>query len=72
MALGLIKLLTEMSTMYLPGGKAWWHVRLTSSSLPVSQLPRKCGSLNISQPYGPLLPVTGVAILIVLPVVLYD
>jgi hypothetical protein len=32
-------------------------VGLTTSPLPVSQLPKQCGILNISQPYRPPLPV---------------
>jgi hypothetical protein len=33
------------------------------SQLTVSQLSRKCGILNISQPYRPSEPVTGIALL---------
>jgi hypothetical protein len=62
MALGSTRLLTGMSTRNLPVGKGRPARKVATSTPSVSQPYRKCGSLDVSQPYGPLRPVTGIAL----------
>jgi hypothetical protein len=62
MALGLAQPLTEMNVRNLPVGKGR-PARKADNLTAVSRLCRKCGSLDVSQPYGPPWPVTGITLL---------
>jgi hypothetical protein len=54
--------LTEMSTRNLLGGKGRPALKADNLTAIGEPIFRKCGRLDVSQPYGPSRPVTGIAL----------
>jgi hypothetical protein len=51
-----------MSTRNVPAVKGWPALKADNLTAICEQIVRKCGSLDVSQPYGPPRPLTRIAL----------